>query len=167
MNIQELFEVGMKRHLADLADPVPNYPVLELGPGNNPLPISDCYLEWPDWDGSKDPIPFADNSIGAIYAFHFFEHFTGEQVIRLLRECQRVLAPGGILTTVIPHHSAMIAYQDLDHKSLWTEESWRTLFVNSMYDKNREQPWRFKIHFNAIIGIVQRNLAIFTQLVKE
>jgi predicted SAM-dependent methyltransferase len=177
MTIQELFNIGMKRQLPNLATP-PTYhgmrrPIIELGAGNNPIPDqynlggdSKYDYDLPDWDGTKDKIPHSDNSIAGIYAFHFFEHFTGEQVIRLLRECERVLIPGGVLTTVVPHRLGSMAYQDLDHKSFYMEETWRTLFDNSDYDKNREQPWRFKIYFNVIIGIVERNLALMTQLIK-
>lgn len=70
------------------------------------------------------------------------------------------------MTIVVPHRLGAIAFQDLDHKSFWTEESWKTLFTNPHYDKNRELPWKFDIKFNAIIGIVERNLALMTQLVR-
>jgi predicted SAM-dependent methyltransferase len=112
------------------------------------------------------PIPHADSSVGGIYAFHFLEHLTGAQAIALLMEAQRVLAVGAPMTIVVPHRLGAIAFQDLDHKSFWTEESWKTLFTNPHYDKNRELPWKFDIKFNAIIGIVERNLALMTQLVR-
>lgn len=47
-------------------------------------------------------IPFADASFAAVYHSHFLEHFPREQVPAFLRECFRVLRPGGILRVVVP-----------------------------------------------------------------
>ena len=47
-------------------------------------------------------IPFDDNCIPAIFSSHFFEHITQMDANRLLRECFRVLKPGGTIRVVVP-----------------------------------------------------------------
>ncbi len=47
-------------------------------------------------------LPFADNEVDAVYHSHVLEHLGPEQGERMLRECYRVLRPGGILRIVVP-----------------------------------------------------------------
>ena len=47
-------------------------------------------------------IPFRDGSIRNIFSSHFLEHLTGEQSVKLLKECKRVLKSGGVLRIVVP-----------------------------------------------------------------
>jgi SAM-dependent methyltransferase len=163
VNIQELFALGMKRELGELV--TPQGLVVNLGAGNSVGPWT-AALDLPEWNAETDPIPYADDTVDGIYAFHFLEHLRSEHVVRMLREIQRVLKVGGTLTVVVPHRLGAMAFQDIDHKSFWTEETWRTLFRNPHYDKNREEPWRLEVKFNMIAGIVERNLCLMTQMVK-
>jgi predicted SAM-dependent methyltransferase len=48
------------------------------------------------------PLPFADGSARLIYSEHVLEHLQMEDALRLLQECQRVLAPDGILRIGVP-----------------------------------------------------------------
>lgn len=162
--VQDFFRIGMKRDLRPLPQP-PAGAQLDLGCGKNPVPGA-TGLDYPLWDGSKQPIPHPDESIACVYAMHFLEHLTGEQAIAMLREIERVLVPGGVLYAVVPHRLGSLAYEDLDHKSFWCEETWRVLFRNDYYDKHRGQPWRLRVVFNMIGGINERNLGVFTALVK-
>jgi predicted SAM-dependent methyltransferase len=101
---------------------------LNLGSGNVPKeawinvdlfgPVADLRLDL------RRPLPFADNSASYIYSEHFFEHLDYPNVTRsmgwdlegdgpsealqFLRECKRVLAPGGILDVVVPDTEGMI-----------------------------------------------------------
>lgn len=47
-------------------------------------------------------LPFADNSFAVVYHSHVLEHFAPDDGRRLIRECFRVLQPGGILRVVVP-----------------------------------------------------------------
>lgn len=47
-------------------------------------------------------IPFSEDSFDVVYHSHFLEHIERRAAIRFLRDCWRVLKPGGILRIVIP-----------------------------------------------------------------
>jgi predicted SAM-dependent methyltransferase len=48
-------------------------------------------------------LPFDDNSVVEIRSDHFLEHLDLPTVVEVLRECKRVLAPGGVLDFTVPH----------------------------------------------------------------
>ena len=56
----------------------------------------------------RKPLPFDANSMEAIYSSHTLEHLYLEEAKRLLKECYRVLKPGGILRIVLPDLKAMV-----------------------------------------------------------
>lgn len=57
------------------------------------------------------PLPFADNTVAAIYGAHVLEHLYLADAQRLLTECKRVLCPGGVIRLVVPDlHSMVAAY---------------------------------------------------------
>jgi len=47
-------------------------------------------------------LPYADNSVDGILASHLLEHFDCIFVVELLKECRRVLKPGGVLRVSVP-----------------------------------------------------------------
>lgn len=50
------------------------------------------------------PLPFPDGSVERIYSSHFLEHFTyPSPLLDLLRECLRVLKPGGTMRAAVPN----------------------------------------------------------------
>ncbi len=49
-----------------------------------------------------DRLPFEDDSINYIYSEHVLMYFFLDEAVALLRECRRVLAPGGVVRTVVP-----------------------------------------------------------------
>lgn len=55
----------------------------------------------------RAPLPFADGSFDAVYHSHVLEHLTPKDGEALLRECRRVLVPGGILRIVVPDLEAI------------------------------------------------------------
>jgi SAM-dependent methyltransferase len=141
----------------------PNGLVLNLGAGEKHIATA-LSLDLPEWDADEEPLPYPDESVTAIYALHFLEHV--KDPIALLRECQRVLKPGGHLNVVVPHWNTQLAHSDLDHKTSWDEETWSRIFNNKYYAKDHGG-WRFRIGTNVLMGIDARNLLIITQLIKE
>lgn len=117
-----------------------------------------------EWVFPQD-LPFDDDSVGAVHAHQFLEHFDGDDAIGILREIERVLVPGGVAFITVPYQGSSHWGQALDHKSSWNEETWNWLFNNEYYDHQGE-PWQLKVHACFIMGIVIRNLDLFTQLVK-
>jgi SAM-dependent methyltransferase len=61
-----------------------------------------------DWSPSirihdlRRPFPWRSGSADAIYSSHTLEHLTREQGRRFLRECHRVLRPGGVIRLAVP-----------------------------------------------------------------
>jgi SAM-dependent methyltransferase len=168
MEFQKLFQYGMDRVLPDLyVAPLPPQrggPMVTLNVGAGIKNIPGAYpLDLPDWNADTMPIPQGDDTVQAIHAYHFLEHL--KDPIAMLREFQRVLYVGGVANIVVPYYSASIAAMDLDHKHAFNEDTWKTLFTNPYYTKN-STGWKLRVHFNLIAGIVERNLCLFTQLVK-
>jgi hypothetical protein len=165
MDFQNLFFLGMKRQMPPLI--VRPGRVLDLGasgkyvvPGAEPLGA-------PNWMCPRDPIPAADDSIGTIHAHHFLEHLSGRGVPLLLREVERVLESGGVFNYTVPYYSSTLAIQNLEHQSQWCEDTLRNLFEDDTYEHEQGRNWRLAIHFQIIVGIQQRNLALVGQLVKD
>lgn len=58
------------------------------------------------WDLRKG-IPFPDQTFDAVYHCHVLEHIDREGAPGFLRECLRVLKPGGIIRVVVPDLEAL------------------------------------------------------------
>lgn len=129
-----------------------------VGPEHNKLTI----MKWVH----PEPLPYPDESVGAVHMHQFLEHFTGEDVIDILREVERVLVPGGVAFITVPYQGTSHWGQALDHKSTFNEETWNWLFENEYYETDID-PWKLRVHACFMMGIVIRNLNLFTQLVKE
>lgn len=63
-----------------------------------------------------------------------------------------------------PYPGTGIFRHALDHKTMWTEETWQWLFSNPYYNGSRR--WKLQVHVCFIFGLVERNVCLFTQLVK-
>ncbi len=170
IDIRSFFLNGMKRELKYLHEPPfeKSHKVVILGAGRQksitgkqPPNIEYVPYDFPEWNGETDRIPHEDNSVAAVVAFHFLEHLSNP--VRMLKEMERVLVKGGVAYIVVPSHLGSMAYHDITHKTFFTLDTWKTLFSTPYYDTGE---WKFEIGFNAIIGITERNLAIFTQLIK-
>jgi predicted SAM-dependent methyltransferase len=86
---------------------MPSPALLNLGCGNRMHP------DWVNLDFTStrpgviahnllEPLPFADNSFIAVYHSHVLEHFPRQTVPHFLRECFRILEPGGIVRVAVP-----------------------------------------------------------------
>jgi SAM-dependent methyltransferase len=56
----------------------------------------------------RRPLSWPDASVAAVYSSHTLEHLTKEAGQRLLCECRRVLAPGGVIRIAVPNLPAML-----------------------------------------------------------
>lgn len=162
MDIHELFELGFKRELPKVKG-APMGIRINIGAGKQVIPGVEN-LDYPEWDAEKDFLPYKDNSVSTIHAYHILEHISN--IIPLLRECQRVLKSGGVMNIVVPYYNSQLMAEDLDHKTSFTEETWDTLFKNDYYFKDKEG-WRFVTGVNLICGLKERNLCLMTQLIKR
>lgn len=164
-NIIEMIEQGLDRSIPSFQEQPLGCLSLNLGAGRKMIGDS-LPLDWEHGWIAPAPIPFEDESVSEIFAYHFFEHLTGQQAIDTLRECERVLAVGGTINILVPLAGSIMAYQDLDHKSFWTEETFRILFNNKYYDGSVNHDWRLQVVFQLVVGLTQKNLALVAQIVK-
>jgi predicted SAM-dependent methyltransferase len=49
------------------------------------------------WDLRKTPLPFGDGTAEVVFSQYVLEYLTVEDTQRLLRDCRRILRPGGII----------------------------------------------------------------------
>jgi predicted SAM-dependent methyltransferase len=75
------------------------------------LPRKQAAIPWsPEvvrWDLAK-PLPYANNYFAAIYSSHALEHLYHDDALSLLKECYRVLKPGGVCRIVVPDLGAIM-----------------------------------------------------------
>jgi len=149
-----------------------NHPIyLNLGSGPRGLTSSN----WINVDGYKDTnvvycmdfnsrFPFSDNCFDGIFCEHVLEHFNLENGQRLLRECCRVLRPGGCLRIIVPDgEKIMKAYFNtpselLERRSVDTSCAMEA--VNSYF----RQRYEHQIAYDGELLEYQFSLAGFTQV---
>jgi ubiquinone/menaquinone biosynthesis C-methylase UbiE len=64
-------------------------------------------------------IPAEDNSLDVIYHSHFIEHLSYQEAWAFLKECYRVLKPGGIHRAVVPDLEVWINAYNSNNKFLF------------------------------------------------
>lgn len=87
---------------------------LQLGAGLNPLPGWLCTDITPKRPGiafldATRPFPFPDQSFDYISSEHMIEHLSYADGQRMLRECHRVLKPGGKIRVATPDLQVLLA----------------------------------------------------------
>jgi SAM-dependent methyltransferase len=95
-------------------------PVLDIGCGINKYPgaigLDRSIRTKADLIADLDrfPYPLRDESFGEIRAIHVIEHVS--DVIRLMEEAHRLLAPGGRLFIATPHYTDFSSFCDPTHR---------------------------------------------------
>jgi len=59
------------------------------------------------------------NSVSHIYSRHYLEHETSENIIKLMKEIDRILIKQGEMIFIVPHFSNPYYYSDPTHKTPW------------------------------------------------
>jgi len=158
-----------------------NLPILHLGPGKKGGQDNSIDLEWPDYDFdqpqclsrpgpecpdiSKKMWRIESESVGGIVATHVLEHLADPR--HLIWEAGRVLVPGGVMNIVVPKAGSNLFWQDLDHKSGFVLDTWKTLLDSSFYTKGKNAEHGLYLGFNAEMSIKEGNNVIVTQLIKD
>lgn len=80
------------------------------------------------------PFPFKSDSVQCIYSSQMLEHLEHEVAMRCLKECYRVLRPGGVMRIGVPDLDQLIVQYKAGDPDTWLYEF---LAVYSKGDKNR------------------------------
>jgi len=159
------FEMGMARTIPKWVPLLMDGEILHLGPGRKTI-SGTRELEWPEFEFDEplclDRIP--SGSCGGAIASKLLEHLADPR--HLIREVGRVLKEGAPFNIIVPHGQSGLFIQDLDHKSAFNLETWKTLLNDDYYTKDKEG-FPFRVGFNAIMGITELNIGVVTQLIKE
>jgi predicted SAM-dependent methyltransferase len=117
----------------------------------------------------REPLPFPENSASHIYCEHFFEHLEypslwdamgkeldlpglPSEALQFLRECRRVLLPGGILDIVVPDAERALVHYSRRHQggfpidSNWWGPKWVDTpihRINYMFRQGREHKYAY------------------------
>lgn len=162
-------QMGLDRGIPAWRDCDFQKPVLHLGPGRKHIEGTIEY-DWPQWDfdrmgkGGIHRLPYGPDEVGGVIATHVLEHLKDPR--NLLREVSRILAPGRPFNILVPHGQSLMYLQDLDHKTAFVTETWRTLLENPYYLKEHDG-FKFRVGANFIFAVKESNTALITQLIKE
>ncbi|WP_162254781.1 methyltransferase domain-containing protein [Phycicoccus sp. Root563] len=69
-------------------------------------------------------LPFGDSTLSRVYTEHFIEHVSRAKGARFLRECARVLAPGGILRVSTPDLRRLAEEYQAGRLDEWSDQGW-------------------------------------------
>lgn len=112
---------------------------IDLGCGPHPKEGFEGADQYP-FDGKvkhvfdlRKPWPWKDSSVIEAHSSHFVEHLTAEERCHFFNELDRVLAPGGKATIIVPHWASNRAYGDPTHQ-------WPPVSEMAFYYLNRQ--WR-------------------------
>jgi hypothetical protein len=157
------FERGMSLKVEDYQLPPVEGERINLGAGSQHI-NGVTPLDKPEWEAPL--LPYGDETVAAVHAYHFLEHLDFDMLLAQLREIERVLMYEGVFNYVVPFWNSQLAHQDLDHKTFWAETTFENLFRNPYYRDRQDGAWQFEIKPQIIMGVADRNLVVVGQLVK-
>lgn len=68
-------------------------------------------------------LPYDDSTVEGIYSEHFIEHLSQKDIINFLRECRRVLKPGGRIRIATPDLDDLVRqYVENDWRQPWLQK---------------------------------------------
>src|ERR1700721_1764144 len=87
----------------------------------------------------RERTPYADETFDAVYHSHVLEHFPRQSGFRLLKECHRVLKPGGVVRVGVPALERIVRlYVEALEKASSGEPGWdrkHEWMVMEMFDQ--------------------------------
>ncbi len=120
---------------------------LHLGCGTNIYPgwvNLDC-AKLPGVDVVHDlnqlPLPFADGTVSEILCEDVFEHVS---YVPLLKECLRLLVPGGQIRIQVPHFTAVNNFDDPTHINMFSSKTFNYFAGNTYEGKFRGYYFDFR-----------------------
>ena len=94
---------------------------LNFGAGSNHLD------GWENHDIDVDitkPLPYQNNTVSFIMNEHVLEHVTQQQGVIFLKECFRILKPGGVLRIATPSISRILKLEDESYRKFVNVNGW-------------------------------------------
>ena len=73
------------------------------------------------WD-LRNGIPFPNSSVDVIYSSHVFEHIPFQGIIKLLKECNRVLKTGGKFSICVPNSRLYVEAYITKSDNFWASK---------------------------------------------
>lgn len=136
---------GIRNRLNEMHKPL----YINLGSGQRPFQKPwvnvDCQAKWnPDIiaDGGDLKAHFADNTADMIVLHHVLEHFGCGEADGMLKECHRILKPGGSLIVTVPD-VAELAHEYMEGHRLTTQLYLTNLYGAYMGDEADRHKWGY------------------------
>lgn len=162
-SIQDMVKLGLKRDVNELLEHGPGMLELNIGAGETTI-AGAINVDHPEYDADNGRLPYPNASVSLIHAYHFLEHV--KEPIKVLEDFERVLCLGGVINIVVPYYSSNLQAQDLTHVHAFSEETFPALLRQGKWYSKGAREWKLQVHANFIFGVAERNLCLFTQLVK-
>jgi predicted SAM-dependent methyltransferase len=70
-------------------------------------------------------LPVVSDRMACVYSEHFIEHIEQAAAARLLRECHRVLKPGGVLRLSTPSLTVLVDHYRAGRTDYWVDMNWK------------------------------------------
>jgi predicted SAM-dependent methyltransferase len=70
-------------------------------------------------------LPYLDESTTHVYAQHFFEHLDRDEGVAFLRECRRVLVPGGVVRLSMPDLAEFVRMYSKGEIDRFADVGWK------------------------------------------
>ena len=91
------------------------------------------------------PLPFADNQFTELLCNDVLEHV---DLVPLLKECHRILAPGGRMQIEVPHGTSNNCYVEPTHQNRFSVKTFR-FSARSTFEHQRRAFYYFDFAFSA------------------